>query len=108
MHIAVCRFPRISLPRTGVKIGSAAAHFHGFGVARQGPWVTSVNNGKMKGRGCSTPRPLTASRSVRQLAWLTALMHCPWFLKPNSLKPPFSHACLSSGVPVGGDSEPRP
>ena len=28
-----------------VKIGSAAAHFHGFGVARQGPWVTSVNRG---------------------------------------------------------------
>ena len=25
---------RISLPRTGVKIDSAAAHFHGFGVAR--------------------------------------------------------------------------
>src|SRR5215207_5078565 len=24
----------------GVKIVSAAAHFHGFGVARQGPWVT--------------------------------------------------------------------
>jgi hypothetical protein len=27
-----------------VKIDSAAAHFHGFGVARQGPWVTWVNN----------------------------------------------------------------
>jgi hypothetical protein len=26
-----------------VKIALAAAHFHGFGVARQGPWVTSVN-----------------------------------------------------------------
>src|SRR5829696_6222853 len=26
-----------------VKIDSAAAHFHGFGVARQGPWITSVN-----------------------------------------------------------------
>jgi hypothetical protein len=24
---------------------SAAAHFHGFGVARQGPWNTSVNKG---------------------------------------------------------------
>src|SRR5829696_8859965 len=26
----------------GVKIVSAAAHFHGFGVARQGPWLTGV------------------------------------------------------------------
>src|SRR5918994_4453469 len=26
-----------------VKIVSAAAHFHGFGVARQGPWNTWVN-----------------------------------------------------------------
>jgi hypothetical protein len=34
---------RISLLSTGVKIDSAAAHFHGFGVARQGPWNTSVN-----------------------------------------------------------------
>ena len=30
---------------TGVKIAVAAAHFHGFGVARQGPLVTWVNNG---------------------------------------------------------------
>jgi hypothetical protein len=28
---------------TGVKIALATAHFHGFGVARQGPWVTWVN-----------------------------------------------------------------
>jgi hypothetical protein len=28
----------------------AAAHFHGFGVARQGPWNTWVNKGK-KGQG---------------------------------------------------------
>src|SRR5688572_29627112 len=28
---------------TGVKIALAAAYFHGFGVARRGPWVTSVN-----------------------------------------------------------------
>jgi hypothetical protein len=34
---------RIPLLGTGVKIDSAAAHFHGFGVARQGPWFTSVN-----------------------------------------------------------------
>ena len=26
--------------RADVKIASAAAHFHGFGVARQGPWCT--------------------------------------------------------------------
>ena len=28
---------------TGVKTVSAAAHFPGFGVARQGPWITWVN-----------------------------------------------------------------
>jgi hypothetical protein len=34
-----------------VKIALAAADFHSFGVARQGPWITSVNKGeKMKGR----------------------------------------------------------
>jgi hypothetical protein len=33
-----------------VKIAMAAAHFHGFGVARQGPWNTWVNKGK-KGQG---------------------------------------------------------
>src|SRR5215208_52366 len=42
---------------TGVKIALAAALFHGFGVARQGPWNTWVNKGKKKGRSCSTPRP---------------------------------------------------
>ena len=26
--------------KTGVKMALAAAHFHGFGVARQGPWIT--------------------------------------------------------------------
>jgi hypothetical protein len=34
-----------------VKLAMAAAHFHGFGVARQGPWVTSVNKGKRERRG---------------------------------------------------------
>jgi hypothetical protein len=29
-----------------VKIALAAAYFHGFGVARLGPWVTSVNKGR--------------------------------------------------------------
>ena len=41
---------RILIPRTGVKIVSAVALFHSFGVARQGPWVTWVNKGKKKGR----------------------------------------------------------
>src|SRR5215212_3198221 len=34
---------RIPLPHTGVKIVSAVALFHSFGVARQGPWITWVN-----------------------------------------------------------------
>src|SRR5215212_6391854 len=52
---------RILIPRTGVKIDSAAAHFHGFGVARQGPWVTWVNKGKKRrepGRRISLPHYL--------------------------------------------------
>src|SRR3712207_52745 len=28
---------------TGVKIDLAAGHVHGFGVARHGPWIPSVN-----------------------------------------------------------------
>ena len=40
MHNAGGELPRIYLPRTGVKIALAAAHFHGFGVAWQGPWNT--------------------------------------------------------------------
>ena len=43
---SICELPRIYLPRTGVKIVSAVALFHSFGVARQGPWVTWVNKGK--------------------------------------------------------------
>src|SRR5215213_2848701 len=35
---------RIPILGTGVKIALAAAHFHGIGVARQGPWVTWVNS----------------------------------------------------------------
>jgi hypothetical protein len=46
---------RISLLGTGVKIVSAAAHFHGFGVARQGPWVTRVKKGKSKGWAMGKP-----------------------------------------------------
>src|SRR5215208_343030 len=36
---------RNPIPRTGVKIVSAVALFHSFGVARQGPWITWVNKG---------------------------------------------------------------
>jgi hypothetical protein len=47
MHNAGSELPRIHILGTGVKIDSAAAHFHGFGVARQGPWITSVNKGEI-------------------------------------------------------------
>jgi hypothetical protein len=43
MHDAACRLPRIYLLGTGLRIVWAEAHFHGFGVARQGPWNTWVN-----------------------------------------------------------------
>ena len=41
----ISELPRIPILGTGVKIVSAAAHFHGIGVARQGPWLTWVNKG---------------------------------------------------------------
>src|SRR5215203_2130320 len=34
-----------------VKIALATTHFHGFGVAHQGPWNTSVNKGKKRRAG---------------------------------------------------------
>ena len=41
-----------SLPSAPIRWRSSSAgrapHFHGFGVARQGPWTTSVNKGKRK------------------------------------------------------------
>ena len=45
--------------KTGVKMALAAAHFHGFGVARQGPWVTWVNKAKI--RNLSDVLPPTGS-----------------------------------------------
>jgi hypothetical protein len=33
----------------------AAAHFDGFGVARQGPWITRVKKGKSKGWAMGKP-----------------------------------------------------
>jgi hypothetical protein len=49
-----------------VKLVSAAAHFHSFGVARQGPWVTSVNTGKKKrkGQGFLQPRPRCSAANL--------------------------------------------
>jgi hypothetical protein len=45
-----------------VKIVFAVAHFHGFGVARLGPWVTWVNRGKRKSTSRQRPRPSVCSR----------------------------------------------
>jgi hypothetical protein len=48
---ASSRFPM--KPKTaGVKIDWAAALFHGFGVARQGPWVTGVKIKSVARSGC--------------------------------------------------------
>jgi ABC-type phosphate/phosphonate transport system substrate-binding protein len=38
-----------------VKIALTVAHFHGFGVARQGPWITRVKKGKSKGWAMGKP-----------------------------------------------------
>jgi hypothetical protein len=52
---------RIHLPGTGVKIALAVAHFHGFGVARQGPWVTWVKKSARKDQGSPRPQYLRPS-----------------------------------------------
>src|SRR5215217_1526026 len=57
MHCPASEVPRRHLPHTGVKIALAAAHFHGIGVARQGPWLTWVNRGKRKSRSHQRARP---------------------------------------------------
>jgi hypothetical protein len=46
MHDPASELRRILLLGTGVKIALAAAHFHGFGVAPQGPWITWMNKGE--------------------------------------------------------------
>src|SRR5215208_3401587 len=46
----------------GVKIALAAAHFHGFGVARQGPWLTWVNMREKRADGNSI---LAKSQSLK-------------------------------------------
>jgi hypothetical protein len=40
-----------------MKIALAAANFHSFRVARQGPWITSVNKGIKKGIGARSDSP---------------------------------------------------
>src|SRR5215208_4209601 len=49
---------RILLLGTGVKIALAAAPFHGFGVARQGPWITWVNKSAGRTRSRQGPQYL--------------------------------------------------
>ena len=55
-----------------VKIVSAAAHFHGFGVARQGPWNTWVNSDGHRA-------PCTRIRS-----WLSATCRAQATASPSS------------------------
>src|ERR671911_1441017 len=85
-----------------VKIALAAAHFHGFGVARQGPWITWVNSsaqGNLGGRFAlalamgkslwGTPRPpynrlqergheRTSARSLRRKEILSWSVSTAW------------------------------
>jgi hypothetical protein len=57
-------FQEFSFLSTDVKIASAAAHFHGFGVARQGPWITWVNSCIRTKKGTqATPTPQTGGSS---------------------------------------------
>ena len=65
-----------------MKIALAVAYFHGFGVARQGPWITWVNSVGCLGRpirafrgnrpfgGCSRPLPaLSFAASTQSMGW---------------------------------------
>src|SRR5215204_1335938 len=54
------RLRRIHLLGTGMKVVWAAAHFHGFGVARQGPWITWVNED-----ATAQPRSIRGTTSPR-------------------------------------------
>jgi hypothetical protein len=55
---------RIPLPGTGVKIVSAVALFHSFGVARQGPWITWVNKDGQE-LGVRSTTATTAAKAKR-------------------------------------------
>src|SRR5215213_4902225 len=63
---------RILLLGTGVKIALAAAPFHGFGVARQGPWITWVNS-PLQGRSFSVSGFYANAQALPLQAFLVEL-----------------------------------
>jgi hypothetical protein len=64
MHYRAPEFRRILLLGPGVKIALGRLHFHGLGVARQGPWVTWVNKRDEEGR-----RPLRTPAQVSRIGY---------------------------------------
>jgi hypothetical protein len=119
---------RISLPRTGVKIVSAVALFHSFGVARQGPWVTWVNKDSSKDRssypysagryllhGSNTPQRClkrSATALGERLSLGSALVDGGLCLrKPPNVRPVSAHAvgfvaAFDSTSPLGHSASP--
>jgi hypothetical protein len=73
-----------------VKMALAAAHFHGFGVTRQGPWITSVNKGQEEGPRRYVPRPS---------------QHCLSLEPADVLEPDRGTALALGAERIGGNSE---
>jgi hypothetical protein len=87
-----------------VKIVSAAAHFHGFGVARQGPWITRVNRGP-----CAHLRPLSILAVPRSVGEVDdARLECLRVHKLQRFRvAPFLKEALAASHHDGMDHEPQ-
>jgi hypothetical protein len=68
LEYSVARTPLLS---TGVKIGLATVDFHGFGVARQGPWITWVNR-----VGCPQGQTVSVNPVAMRAAPMSENLRC--------------------------------
>src|SRR5215203_1826842 len=68
-----------------VKIASGRLHFHGFGVARQGPWVTSVNYARICSRALQANRPDAGIECVGYVenSRIVVEVHIPRLVEPH-------------------------
>src|SRR5215213_5644423 len=90
---------RIYLLRAGVKIVSAVALFHSFGVARQGPWITWVNKGRTDAWGANEWRHVRADNELRREGASTDhVTSClrSWGSLPNG--PLYAASCLTEAT----------
>src|SRR5215207_249540 len=68
-----------------VKIALGRLHFHGFGVARQGPWVTSVNYARICSRALQANRPDAGIECVGYVenSRIVVEVHIPRLVEPH-------------------------